>query len=485
MANIKTITKKLINNGYSENKLMMMTEKEIREAYKTLKEDSSMNKTIKVRRDSHESFESWIDRINKLLSSNGIHLDNNKLLTIVDDEETDCVSIEDELINVYGWCAGEPYYCYYDFHGNLKQYSNEGTNFELVEVEKEEATMKDNNTTATNNSATKKEEITMTNEMIKVTVNVEGLNEVLTRYGIKLVDFGNCTWMGSTDTNKYVIVVLQTPSQYRKGIATMAIRKDVYKTIEKDLSIVSNNSATVVKEESTMRELINNTINRIETATKVQDSEYVTRDELADIMEQLTGVRPGKKVTRKQMVQDLYVLEDDLQQIENAEMNSNSNVSVGDLDITNDNAPESIEEPTPVVKNPAPVSDARAKTNELLNLIHGHAKDNKRKGYGTTISSHMLQAYILKVGHNVPKLKGHTVTKDEYETTIRVYKWLLDNGYIKPCAYSVNEDSNIRVYIADYNGKTGNVGHGITYLPYNATNAAKYTVKKAVLFAVK
>ena len=97
----------------------------------------------------------------------------------------------------------------------------------------------------------------------------------------------------------------------------------------------------------------------------------------------------------------------------------------------------------------------------------------------------MLQAYILKVGHNVPKLKGHTVTKDEYETTIRVYKWLLDNGYIKPCAYSVNEDSNIRVYIADYNGKTGNVGHGITYLPYNATNAAKYTVKKAVLFAVK
>ena len=324
----------------------------------------------------------------------------------------------------------------------------------------------------------------MTNGMIKVTVNVEGLNEVLTRYGIELVNSGDCTWIGSTDTDNDVITVTQTPSQYRKGITTMIIREDVYKTIEKDLSIVCNNS-TNNKEETIMRELMNNTINRIETATKVQDAEYVTRDELAGIMEQLTGVRPGKKVTRKQMVQDLYILEDDLQQIENAEMNSNSNVSVGDLDITNDNAPESIEEPTPVVKNPTPVSDARAKTNELLNLIHEHAKDNKRKGYGTTISSHMLQAYILKVGHNVPKLKGHTVTKDEYETTIRVYKWLLDNGYIKPCAYSVNEDSNIRVYIADYNGKTGNVGYGITYLPYNATNAAKYTVKKAVLFAVK
>lgn len=42
MANIKTITKKLVNLGFSENKLMMMTEKEIREAYKTLKEESIM-----------------------------------------------------------------------------------------------------------------------------------------------------------------------------------------------------------------------------------------------------------------------------------------------------------------------------------------------------------------------------------------------------------------------------------------------------------
>ena len=308
MANIKTITKKLINNGYSENKLMMMTEKEIREAYKTLKEDSSMNKTIKVRRDSHESFESWIDRINKLLSSNGIHLDNNKLLTIVDDEETDCVSIEDGLINVYGWCAGEPYYCYYDFNGNLKEYSNEGTNFELVEVGKEETTMKDNNTT------------------------------------------------------------------------------------------VINNSATVVKEEITMKELVNNTINRITTATKVQDAEYVTRDELADIMEQLTGIRPGKKVTRKQMVQDLYVLEDDLQQIENAEMDSDS-ITAGDLDITNDNAPESIEESTFV---PVEFNDGLA--TKILEKVIYQADTNKAHNF---ISDWMLTSIISELIIGLPlKDKG-------------------------------------------------------------------------------
>ena len=42
MANIKNITKKLINAGFSESKLMMMTEKEIRKAYKTFKEESIM-----------------------------------------------------------------------------------------------------------------------------------------------------------------------------------------------------------------------------------------------------------------------------------------------------------------------------------------------------------------------------------------------------------------------------------------------------------
>ena len=135
------------------------------------KEETTMSKT-KIRRDSHESFESWINRINDLLSSNGIHLDNDKLLTIIDDE-TDCVSIESEDINVHGWCAGEPFYCCYDFHGNLKEYSDEGTNFESIEVEKEEDIMTNNaNTTATNNSATvEKEEFTMKELVKRITDN--------------------------------------------------------------------------------------------------------------------------------------------------------------------------------------------------------------------------------------------------------------------------------------------------------------------------
>ena len=44
MANVKTLIKKLVNNGYSEDKLSMMTEKEIRDTYKIAKEEIAMKK---------------------------------------------------------------------------------------------------------------------------------------------------------------------------------------------------------------------------------------------------------------------------------------------------------------------------------------------------------------------------------------------------------------------------------------------------------
>lgn len=218
-------------------------------------------------------------------------------------------------------------------------------------------------------------------------------------------------------------------------------------------TIATNNSATVAKEEITMRELVNNTINRITTATKVQDAEYVTRDELAGIMEQLTGVRPGKKVTRKQMVQDLYVLEDDLQQMENAngsDCDSDTVVAVGDF--CHDHVPESIEsDPTPVVENSTPVSDAKAKTIEVLKLIKDAAVTNHNKGFGTTVSAYMLRAYILQAGYDIKKLKGHEaeITDEQKNTVKRVRQWLIDKGYIKACVYKTNGKS---VYTDDYDG---------------------------------
>ena len=137
MANIKNITKKLVDAGYSEEKLILMTEKEIRETYKNYKSSPKEDDSI--------------------LSS-------------------------------------------------------------------------PNTTPENNDNAMDKEETTMTNEMIKVTVKVEGLNEVLTHYGIELI----CSNPSDADT----IAIGQTPSQYRKGIVTMVIRGSVYKTTEKNLPIV-------------------------------------------------------------------------------------------------------------------------------------------------------------------------------------------------------------------------------------------------------
>lgn len=237
--------------------------------------------------------------------------------------------------------------------------------------------------------------------------------------------------------------------------------REAYKTLKEEIVMKKNtnptvtNNSTTVKEEVTMKDLLRKTVGRIETATKIQDAEYVTRDELAGIMEQLTGVRPGKKVTRKQMVQDLYVFEDDL--IENANgSNCDSDTVVAVGDFCYDHAPESIEsDPTPVTENPAPVSDAKAKTVEVLKLIKDAAVTNHNKGFGTTVSAYMLCAYILQAGYGIKKLKGHEaeITDEQKDTVKRVRQWLIDKGYIKACVYKTNGKS---VYTDDYDGNHAN-----------------------------
>lgn len=271
---------------------------------------------------------------------------------------------------------------------------------------------------------------------------------------------------GTTMANIKTIIKKLVNLGFSESKLMMMTEKEVreaYKTFKEE-SIMKNhanevetiNSETTVeveKEETTMRELMNNTINRIETATKVQDAEYITRDELASIMEQLTGVRPSKKVTRKQMVQDLYVLKDNLQQMENAngsDCDSDTVVAVGDF--CHDHVPESIEsDPIPVTENPAPVSSAKAKTVEVLKLIKSAAIDNHNKGFGTTVSAYMLCAYILQAGYGIKKLKGHEaeITDEQKDTVKKVRQWLIDKGYIKACVYKTNGKS---VYTDDYDG---------------------------------
>ena len=520
MANIKNITKKLVDAGYSEEKLILMTEKEIRETYKNYKsspkEDDSIlsspnttpenndnankeettmkNEMIKEMKElarKYDAFTHCIDdcrqreeaeKRNKVLDTKfveiankmGINATANDLYEIISndydsfDEAIEAyikshevrvvsatltqengeltfveLSPEQKLeiskvldtqlqdVNYSSWFEEENgifklYTAWTDEDPTVEEeyYFDDNNKLIKVEVEKEESTMKNNtNTTVTNNSTNNKEVITMTNEMIKVTVKVEGLNEVLTHYGIELI----CSNPSDADTiaigqtpSQYrkgivAVIITQTPSQYRKGIATMTIREDVYKTIEKDLSIVSNNSTTSVeKEETTMRttqELLNDALN----ISKIQDENYVTNAMLREEYKKLTGNVIGSKKTRPVIIK---AIQDELHK-------------------------------EPVKTAP---DDAKVLTYKLMHKIGDHALSNRKKGFGTTVSAWMLCAYILEVKYDIKKLKGHEheITDEMKETVKNVRKWLIDNHYIETVTFK--DEKGFVFYTPEYDG---------------------------------
>ena len=256
-----------------------------------------------------------------------------------------------------------------------------------------------------------------------------------------------------------------------------------------------NSETTVEKEETTMRttdELLYDAL----TITKIQDKNYVTNVMLRNEYNRITGDVIGSKKTRPVIIKAIQdaigeikvicenrlddagntnttekrfanAVEAEKYALEAAEYNSVISVriidgenvsivkpepvSVGDLDITRDNAPESIKEPVSVAENTAPVSDAKAKTIEVLKLIKDAAVANHNKGFGTTVSAYMLCAYILQAGYGIKKLKGHEaeITDEQKDTVKRVRQWLIDKEYIKACVYKTNGKS---VYTDDYDG---------------------------------
>ena len=542
---IKNITKKLVDAGYSEEKLILMTEKEIREVYKNYKsspkEDDSIlsspnttpenndnankeettmkNEMIKEMKKVARKYDAFTHCIEdcrqreeaekrnetlgvkfvEVANKIGINATANDLYEIISNDydsfdkaiETYIKSHEVKVVsttltqengeltfvelspeqkleiskvldaqlqevNYSSWFEEENgifklYGGWVDEDSVVEEeYYFDDTN-KLIKVEKEESTMKNNtNTTVTNNSTNNKEVITMTNEMIKVTVKVEGLNEVLTHYGIELI----CSNPSDADTiaigqtpSQYrkgivAVIITQTPSQYRKGIATMTIREDVYKTIEKDLSIVSNNSTTSVeKEETTMRttqELLNDALN----ISKIQDENYVTNAMLREEYKKLTGNVIGSKKTRPVIIK---AIQDELHK-------------------------------EPVKTAP---DDAKVLTYKLMHMIGDHALSNRKKGFGTTVSAWMLCAYILEVKYDIKKLKGHEheITDEMKETVKNVRKWLIDNHYIETVTFK--DEKGFVFYTPEYDGNRQNSMYDATkFQSTGKTETTTYRVTK-------
>lgn len=227
----------------------------------------------------------------------------------------------------------------------------------------------------------------------------------------------------------------------------------------------TNNNVTTIKKEiiMTKKERIQDVARRIEQFTKTSDEGYVTKEEMAElIFDCMGGTKPNtKKYKRGQLIETVMIMA--------GKDKPQDSVSVGDLNITHDNTPAQQDN-----------HDAKAKTDKLLALIKACATDNKKKGFGYTISSFMLQACILNAGAGIEKFKGHIVTEDEYKMTQNVYKWLSKNNYIKPIVYSVAENEKVRVYMDGYTGRTDSAKTQM--IPYSKSKG--YTAKKITSFLV-
>ena len=211
-------------------------------------------------------------------------------------------------------------------------------------------------------------------------------------------------------------------------------------TMKNNANTTATNNSTTIKEESTMETLATRTLNMNKTerlvyvldivlhVTKTSDELYVKKDELAKFLfdNDIISRMPSKnelKRTKRQVFVDI---------LDTAVQNLIKNKMI-----------------TPV--NTTPVSDAKAKTIEVLKLIKDNAVANHNKGFGTTVSAYMLCAYILQAGYGIKKLKGHEseITDKQKDTVKRVRRWLIDKGYIKACVYKTNGKS---VYTDDYDG---------------------------------
>lgn len=258
--------------------------------------------------------------------------------------------------------------------------------------------------------------------------------------------------------------------------------RDTYKIAKEEIAMKKNtntpetiNNATTVeveKEESTMRTFtLKELVQVLKDNQKVQDAEYIKKDDLKVILNEQFGFSFNNKATRTEMADTVMAMYKDSLRVadEIAYGNEDNNteeettmtpvaevVSVGDLSITSDRIYHDdtiIEKAVPVAKvnNPTP-DDTKALTYRLMHKIGDHAINNRKKGFGTTVSAWMLCAYILEVKYGMTHLKGHEheVTDEMKETVKNVRKWLIDNGYIKTVTFK--DEKGFVFYTPEYDG---------------------------------
>ena len=444
MANIKNITKKLVDAGYSEEKLILMTEKEIRETYKNYKsspkEDDSILSSPNT---TSENNDNTIDKEETTMTNEMIK--EMKKLARKYDAFTHC--IEDcrqreeaekrnkvldtkfvEVANKMGINATAN-----DLYEII---SNDYDSFD----EAIEAYIKSHDVRVVSATLTQEN-----GELTFVELSPEQKIQISAVLDAQLQDVNYSSWFEEENGifKLYTAWTDEDPTveeEYYFDDNNKLIKVEVEKeeftmTANNTTNNVTINNNTNIKEETIMKtrttqELINDALN----ISKIQDENYVTNAMLREEYKKLTGNIIGSKKTRPVIIK---AIQDELHK-----------------------------EPA----KPAP-DDAKVLTYRLMHKIGDHALTNRKKGFGTTISAKMLCAFIVEVASSndpepIDKLYVPTGKKDKYGKDITminpkiteehknkckdVRNWLLNYGYIKPVTFK--DEKGFTFYTPEYDG---------------------------------
>ena len=420
MANIKNITKKLVDAGYSEEKLILMTEKEIREVYKNYKSSPKEDDSI--------------------LSSPNTTPENN------DNANKEETTMKNEMIKEMKELARK-YDAFTHCIDDCRQREEAEKRNKVLDTKFVEIANKMGiNATANDLYEIISNDYDSFDEAIEAYIKsheVRVVSATLTQ------ENGELTFVELSPEQKLEISkVLDTQLQDVNYSSWFEEENGIFKlytawtdedpTVEEEYYFDDNNKlikVEVEKEESTMKtrttqELINDALN----ISKIQDENYVTNAMLREEYKKLTGNVIGSKKTRPVIIK---AIQDELH------------------------------------KEPAKTApdDAKVLTYRLMHMIGDHALTNRKKGFGTTISAKMLCAFIVEVASSndpepIDRLYVPTGKKDKYGKPITmvnpkiteehknkckdVRKWLIDNHYIETVTFK--DEKGFVFYTPEYDG---------------------------------
>ena len=312
MANIKNITKKLVDAGYSEEKLILMTEKDIRTAYKNYKsspkEDDSIlsspniipenndntmdkeeitmrNEMIKEMKKLARKYDAFTHCIEDCRQKEEAEK-RNKILAVKFVEVANKMGINATVNDLY------------------EIISNDSDSFdESIEIYIKSHEIKVLSTTLTQENG----------ELTFVELSPEQKLEISKVLDSQLKDVNYSSWFEEENGifKLYTAWVDEDPTveeEYCFDKNNKLIKVEVEKeesTMKNNNTTVTNNSATVVKEETTMKTrefTLEELVQVLNNNQKVQDAEYIKKDDLRVILNEQFELEFNNRTTRTEMI---------------------------------------------------------------------------------------------------------------------------------------------------------------------------------------